>query len=342
MNMRLIYPVGGENVSLLTQLHKDFFQRNGNKDSTLEAFDYMNLWRQGVDNSFGKPVEFKWECDQHVQLHISNDQEFSYFSIHDTNSDSAHIFNLMIGKTYYWRLCASDGSLSETESFYTENRPPRWIKATDAVHKTERGVTNIRDLGGWECENGTRIKQGLLFRGSEMDDHCTLTEEGKNILLNDLKIKTDFDLRFSDMPSPLGRDVKLIRIPMRGTYGRISEFKEDFRNMLQVFTDVNNYPIYIHCWGGADRTGTLLFLLCALLGMNENDLFLEYELTSFSVWGPRSSDSELFTNFKNALSEYGTEHDSLITKSRNFVRSTGITEKEVEQIRKILLDRRCD
>ena len=39
--------------------------------------------------------------------------------------------------------------------------------------------------------------------------------------------------------------------------------------------------IYFHCIGGADRTGTLAFLIEALLGVSENDLSKEYELTSF-------------------------------------------------------------
>ncbi len=338
MNIELICPIHGETVSLLTQMHKDFFKSSGNKDSSLKSFDYMNLWRQGVDNSFGEPVKFQWKCNQKSKLHISLDRDFADYSIYDTSNHHAEVYNLMLGKTYYWRVCTLDGTLSETACFSTEDAPPRWIKATDSVHRSDKGITNIRDLGGWKCENGMKIKQGLLFRGSEMDDHCTLTDVGRKTLLDDLKIKTDYDLRFSDLPSPLGDSVQLIRIPLRGTYGRISEFKDNFRDMLRVFSDESNYPIYIHCWGGADRTGTLLFLLCALLGMNENDLFLEYELTSFSVWGPRSSDSELFTAFKNELSKYGTETDSLVTKSKNFVLSTGITMNEINEIKNILLE----
>lgn len=340
MEIKLIYPEDGEVVSLLTQMHKDFYKTNGNKDSTLAKFDYMNLWRQGVDHSFGEPVKFQWECSQKATLHISLKKDFSEYTAYDTEDNSAEAYNLMIGKIYYWRVCALDGTLSQTRYFITEDIPPRWIKASESALKTDnvRGVTNIRDLGGWKCENGKKIKQGLIFRGSEMDDHCTLTESGKNILLKDLKLKTDYDLRFSDLPSPLGDSVKLIRIPLRGTYGRISEFKDNFRDMLSVFADESNYPIYIHCWGGADRTGTLLFLLCALLGMSEEDLFLEYEFTSFSVWGPRSSDSELFTEFKNALSEYGTDNDNLVTKSKNFVLSTGITEEQIEKFKSILLE----
>ena len=39
--------------------------------------------------------------------------------------------------------------------------------------------------------------------------------------------------------------------------------------------------MYFHCIGGADRTGTLAFLIEALLGVNEGDMSKDYELTSF-------------------------------------------------------------
>ena len=39
--------------------------------------------------------------------------------------------------------------------------------------------------------------------------------------------------------------------------------------------------VYFHCAGGADRTGTLAFLIEALLGVSESDLSKDYELTSF-------------------------------------------------------------
>ena len=39
--------------------------------------------------------------------------------------------------------------------------------------------------------------------------------------------------------------------------------------------------MYFHCAGGADRTGTLAFLIEALVGVSENDLSKDYELTTF-------------------------------------------------------------
>lgn len=339
MKINLISPCEGERVPLLTLLHKDFLRNDGNKDPSIEACDYFNLYRQGIDNSFGEPVKFKWNCYEKACLHLSLSKDFFEYSVYETDEDHAEIYNLLLGKTYYWRVCTLSGNLSEVRSFETEDMPPRWIKASQTMRKDQNGITNIRDFGGWKTKQGKKIKQGLIFRGSEMDDHCVLSEYGRNILLNDLKIKTDYDLRkCGDLLSPLGNGVKLIRIPLLGAYGRISEFKDDFRDMFRVFVDEKNYPMYVHCWGGADRTGTLLFLLGALLGMSEKDLFLEYELTTFSVWGPRSSESELFTAFKKALSEYGAKTDSIVTQSRNFVLSTGITEEQIEKIKSILLE----
>ncbi len=40
-------------------------------------------------------------------------------------------------------------------------------------------------------------------------------------------------------------------------------------------------PVFYHCQNGADRTGTLGFLIGALLGMSEGDLAKDYELTTF-------------------------------------------------------------
>ena len=40
-------------------------------------------------------------------------------------------------------------------------------------------------------------------------------------------------------------------------------------------------PVYFHCKTGADRTGTLAFLIESLLGVTETDKSIDFELTSF-------------------------------------------------------------
>ena len=54
------------------------------------------------------------------------------------------------------------------------------------------------------------------------------------------------------------------------------------KNMFLAFKNANNKHVYFHCWGGADRTGTVGFLLGGLLGMSYTDLIIDFELTSFS------------------------------------------------------------
>lgn len=46
---------------------------------------------------------------------------------------------------------------------------------------------------------------------------------------------------------------------------------------LRVFANPDNYPIIFHCRGGADRTGSLAFILNALQGVSEADLIKDYE-----------------------------------------------------------------
>ena len=62
-----------------------------------------------------------------------------------------------------------------------------------------------------------------------------------------------------------------------------AQFKEVLEWIVEQLTA--SKPIYMHCQGGCDRTGTLSFQLLGLLGVSESDLAKEYELSSFSNIG---------------------------------------------------------
>ena len=70
-----------------------------------------------------------------------------------------------------------------------------------------------------------------------------------------------------------------------GVYGQFfnSQYQESVKKIFELLADTDNYPIYLHCEGGADRTGVICYLLNALLGVSDEDLLTDFELTSFSI-----------------------------------------------------------
>ena len=201
-----------------------------------------------------------------------------------TSADFIQIYNLMTGTTYYYRITASssDGYSYDTpvSSFRTADTV-RWIYVD--------GVRNVRDLGGW---NG--LNQGLIYRGSELNPVGThglsLTEEGRRVMVEELSIRTDLDFRAADQnghygsASPIGPTAVWKNHPI-GNF--MSAFGDSYTEVVRTFANYDNYPIYMHCWGGADRTGTVAFLIAGVCGASEADLAIDLEQTSFSSFGYR-------------------------------------------------------
>ena len=212
------------------------------------------------------------------------------------------------------------------------------------------GMRNVRDIGGW---NG--LATGRAFRGSEPDcrprefqaarkkpfHDLNVTEDGLKTMHEVLKIKTDLDLRAeSECPHPgksaLG--VRLVRVPL-GAYMAAFSQTNQYAQAIRVFADPANYPVYFHCWGGADRTGTLAFLLEGLCGASETDLSIDYELTSFAgVFGVRRRDgtkSFSFPAFVARLKSYPGK--TLAEQIAAYMQTTlGITPDEIAAIRRNL------
>lgn len=242
---------------------------------------------------------------------------------------------LYSGTTYYYRLSAtlSNGSIIQGEGTFKTANTPRII-ALD-------GVRNMRDIGGWKTVDGKVIKQGLLYRGSELDGakelKHTLTDFGIEVMLNQLGIKMDMDLRSSSLPNVkdvLGEGVK-------HSYYSFLSYTVCFtdsgkRSLKNIFSDLaikENYPIYLHCSYGADRTGTVCYFLEAMLGLSEEDLYREWELSILANGGAFYEEME---EFVKAFKSF--EGDTMQEKSENYLLSIGVTRQEMDNIKEILLE----
>lgn len=246
------------------------------------------------------------------------------------------IFNLVPGQTYYYKVTATiDGNTTEiVSSSFTTSGQLRQIKA--------EGGANIRDLGGWNTASGKPIRYGLIYRGAEWNGKYNLTPEGI-AAIRAIGIKAELDLRSSNEAlyidkSPVGEDVTYIRIHNEDYYESGIQNRKDLykKNLQFVFNCMkNNRPLFFHCHIGADRTGTLAFLLEGLLGVSESDLYKEYELTSFSYL-----DTERHKENIDGLLEYinTLDGETLTDKFYTYChKELGFSAKEIADFRMKML-----
>ena len=249
---------------------------------------------------------------------------------------SEPFWNPMMGTTYYWRVVAtlSNGSTVESEvmTFITAEGPRLMYVS---------GVENVRDLGGWKTSeivlsDGTvlpagTVKQGLVYRSALLEDR---TAEGESVLVDEMGIKTEIELREPNASGAgdLANKVDSVQLVMGTTtaengVGLINN-PEGYDFYLRPFTKAENYPFIFHCHFGADRTGSLAFILNALQGVSLADLIKDYELTQDRViQGSTNIKYRAFLTAFNAL-----EGDTTYEKARTFCKSAGLTDTEIDTI----------
>ena len=245
-------------------------------------------------------VTLTWEetAAEEYTVYIADNALFKDAVLLTVSTNSCDVGFLIPGKTYFYKVVDSDFKRSDVDYFKVSDKYSlRNISAGYAF--------NMRDLGGWKTEDGKKVKYGMVYRNGYFDylkNDDEKAELTKYILLNVLGIKTEIDLRQSEsgtLISYLGFDDNhFINCPI--TYysqiipGFVAPYPCDLivytgdenltsiKRFFETLSDADNYPVTYHCLLGADRTGTLSFLLNGFLGVAYDDLVCDYELTSFS------------------------------------------------------------
>ena len=227
--------------------------------------------------------------------------------------------------------------LSSSATFHTADTP--------LIYSVE-GCNNVRDIGGWPTEQGDRLPYGKVIRGAAFDgllvdyaskEYVTATPRGLTFLRHRLGIRFDCDLRDAlpnEDPGPLGPSVKRVGYAAWG-YDRVILTDYGRNRMKSIFDDLSNpenYPVYIHCSHGVDRTGTVCFLLEALMGVSLENCLKDYDYSGLFHRAHR--DNEWLDAFIEALLSF--EGDTLAEKVETYLLSLGITQEQIGTIRQIL------
>ncbi len=293
--------------------------------------------------------------------------------IQQTYCDSVGFFTP--GVTYYWRVTSANGVRSAVDTFKIKDAPTRLI--------TAGSLWNVRDFGGWSVGTGKRVAYGKLYRGDDPNTLEASSDGHANAasikVLRYLGINGEIDVRlnsknerhFLDESKPfLKAGLKYFsqNIP-NTTVGTWAESNGDFpiplstisQNVGKIFkflANENNYPVYLHCTFGKDRTGSISYIIGALLGMSYEDLMCDYEMSSFVSevkTQPRNtiiSDGAGGWQFRDAKDdpwgEAGRMHYDFAQNypaatqaesiAKYLTQDCGVTQAEIAKIREILIE----
>jgi len=281
-----------------------------------------------------RPFKFEYNLlSQDAVLFVAEDADLTAPRVFDLPRSTNYILidNLKTDTTYYYKLVTDS---KEYEGSFRTAASTRFLSIP--------GLVNVRDIGGYVTQDGKTVKQGLLIRGVELDGlenaKYFVPEDQLDAVNRTFGFAYDFDLRSPTIyagtySSRLGIPHNFYNSP---TYGEI--FNRTKRDSLQkIFTDLanpQNYPLYMHCTWGADRTGTIVFLLQGILNVSEEDMLREYYMTGYV--NPNFLENDGMDTVIQGLQSYAG--DTLQEKIVTFLTTDiGITQEQIDSIREIYL-----
>ena len=278
---------------------KDNYDTNACKATAINpqtSSDFPDEYRYSTTGNVfcDKPKGYDTKATGTIKVYLSNEDtkikgsEATYVSV-----KNGVITNMIPGTTYYWES-TTDSSIHG------------FVKATGDRRLIDLPTArNVRDLGGIKGADGKTIEYGRIMRGERLaSDDVTA--------LKNLGIDKEYDVRNED--NGVHFDEGYERHAMTN-YDIIEEGNYiDAREALtSLMTDIAaGNSVYIHCTHGSDRTGTLVYLAEALLGVSNEDRDRDFDLTALSG---RADRTRFYDHMVSSSSVFNPERKYVYMKN---------------------------
>ncbi len=197
------------------------------------------------------------------------------------------------------------------------------------------GTVNFRDVGGYKTIDGREVKWGKVFRS---DGLSRLTEKDHQVLTK-MGIQRVFDFRtpseIKESPDKLPEDGSITYVNLPVTQGKfdfvdamkrlkqgdsswltpdfmvngyirnIEEFACVWGEVINFLADSEGPALLFHCTGGKDRTGTCAALILLMLGVDEEMVINDHQLSNTYIAG-------LLPKILKLIASYGVDPDKLV------------------------------
>jgi protein-tyrosine phosphatase len=197
------------------------------------------------------------------------------------------------------------------------------------------GAVNFRDIGGYKTIDGREVKWGKVFRS---DGLARLTEQDHQTMMQ-MGIERVFDFRtkaeVAEAPDKLPEDGSIVHVNLPVTHGKfdfvdamarlkkgdsswltpdfmvngyirnIEDYAEVWGEVINCVADPKGPAILFHCTGGKDRTGTCAALILLMLGVDEETVVKDHQLSNTYIAGMLSGINKL-------IASYGVDPDKLV------------------------------
>lgn len=226
------------------------------------------------------------------------------------------------------------------------------------------GVHNLRDVGGIPA-GSERVRHGVLLRSGQLAE---LTPEGATMLRR--RVRRVIDLRDETEvraePSALD-SVPTTHVPLfLGSVGSFFEQNMDLAGMYRHLVDDSasrlveavrviaaGEPTLVHCTVGKDRTGVTIALALSAVGADRDAVVADYALTASQL--PEERNRRIARYFRSQMSDARnaiqlatespapvmaallTEIDERHGSAANYLQSAGLTDAELDALRRALI-----